>query len=59
MAFELNGREDLQDVPRNGRPSTSRNADPVANVREMVTRDRQWTVRMMAAELNISKEAIR
>jgi transposase len=33
------GREDLQDDPRSGRPSTSRNADTIANVREMVTRD--------------------
>jgi transposase len=29
------GREDLQDNPRSGRPSTSRNADIIANVREM------------------------
>jgi hypothetical protein len=34
------GREDLQDDPRSGRPSTSRNADTIANVSEMVTRDR-------------------
>jgi transposase len=33
------GREDLQDDPRSGRPSTSRNADTIANVREMVTWD--------------------
>jgi transposase len=34
------GREDLQDDPRCGRPLTSRNADTIANVRKMVTRDR-------------------
>jgi transposase len=33
------GREDLQDDPRSGRPSTSRHADKIADVREMVTRD--------------------
>jgi hypothetical protein len=37
------GRKDLQDDPRSGRPSTSRNADTIANVREMVTRDRRLT----------------
>jgi hypothetical protein len=31
------GREGLQDDPRNGRSSTSRNAGTVANVREVVT----------------------
>jgi transposase len=30
-------REDLQGEPRTGRPSTSRNADIIANVRELVT----------------------
>jgi transposase len=30
-------REDLQDDPRSGRPSTPRNADTIANVRELVT----------------------
>jgi transposase len=32
-------REDLQDDPRSGRPSTSRNADTMANICEIVTRD--------------------
>jgi transposase len=31
------GREDLQDDSRSGRPSTSRNADTVVNVLEMST----------------------
>jgi transposase len=31
------GCEDLQDVPRSGRSSTSRNADTIANAREMLT----------------------
>jgi transposase len=31
------GREDLQDDPRRGRASTSRNADTIANVPETVT----------------------
>jgi hypothetical protein len=40
------GREDLQDDPRSGRPSASRNLDTVANIREMVTRGRQWALRI-------------
>jgi transposase len=53
------GREDLQDDPRSGRPSTFRNADTIANVREMVTRDRRLILRMMLDELNIIKETTR
>jgi hypothetical protein len=50
------GREDLQDDPRSGRPSTSRNADTTADVREMVTGDRRLTLRMMSDELRTNKE---
>jgi hypothetical protein len=49
-------REDLQGDPRSGRPSTSLNADIIADVREMLTRDRRWALRRMADELNINKE---
>jgi hypothetical protein len=35
------GREDLQDYPRSEGTSTSRNADTIADVHEMVTRDRR------------------
>jgi hypothetical protein len=52
------GRMDLEDDPRSGRPLSSRNADTVANIREMMTRDRRCTLRMMSDELNINKEAI-
>jgi hypothetical protein len=53
------GHEDLQDDPRSGRPSTARNADTIANVREMVTPDSRLSLRMMSDELNINKETIR
>jgi histone-lysine N-methyltransferase SETMAR len=53
------GREDPQVDPRSGRPSTTRNADTIANVRQMVTRDRPLTLRMMSDKLNINKETIR
>jgi hypothetical protein len=47
------GREGLQDYPRSGRPSTSRNADTIKNVHG------RWALRMILDELNISKEMIR
>jgi hypothetical protein len=53
------GREDLQDDPRSGRPSTARNANTIANVREMMTQDRRLSLRMMSDELNINKKTIR
>jgi hypothetical protein len=56
---DLKTGEHLQDDPRSGRPSTSRNADTIANVREMVTRDRRLILRMMLDELNINKETTR
>jgi transposase len=46
------GREDLQGDPKSRRPSTSRNADTIANVREMAIRDRRCILRMMSDELN-------
>jgi hypothetical protein len=64
MTFEWNkrlkdGSEYLQSDPRSRSPSDSLNADTIANVREMVTRDRRWALRMVADELNINKEVIR
>jgi hypothetical protein len=46
------GREDLQDDPRSGRPTASRNG------REVVTRERRWALGMMADEVNSSEETI-
>jgi hypothetical protein len=55
-AFEWFKRfKDWRDDPRSGRLSTSRNADIIVNVREMVTRDRRLTLRMMSDELNINR----
>jgi histone-lysine N-methyltransferase SETMAR len=55
----FNGRrEDLQHDPRSGRPSTSQNADTIANVREIVTRDRRLTLRIISDESNINKKTI-
>jgi hypothetical protein len=43
---------------KDGRPSTSRNADIIENVHEIVTWDHRLTIRMMLDELNINKEMI-
>jgi hypothetical protein len=53
------GREYLQDDTIGGRPSTSGHADTIANIREVMTRDRRLTLRMTWDEFNISKETIR
>jgi hypothetical protein len=45
----------FQDDPRSRLPSASQNTDTVGDVREMVTRDRQWALWMMADKLNITK----
>jgi hypothetical protein len=51
-------REDLQDDPKSGRPSASRNVDAIANMREVTIREHRWGVRMMTVELNSKKETI-
>jgi hypothetical protein len=52
-------REDLQDDPWSERASTSRNADRIANIREMVAWDRRLTLRRLSDELNFNEETIR
>ena len=42
------GREDVEDDPRSGRPITSRTNENVKRVREKVRSDRRLTVRMIA-----------
>ena len=51
-------REDVEDDPRSGRPTTSRTNENVEHVREKVPRDRRLTVRMIADELNMNSERV-
>jgi hypothetical protein len=51
-------REEFEDGPKSGRSSTSGNAATIADVREMVTRNRRWALRMMTDDLNVNKETI-
>ena len=52
------GREDVEDDPRSGRPTTSRTNKNVERVREKVRSDRRLTVRMIADKLNMNSERV-
>ena len=49
-----NGRDDLNDDPRPGRPEASNRAELVEKVREIIAIDANFTVRMLAEQLNSS-----
>ncbi|CAI6344606.1 unnamed protein product [Macrosiphum euphorbiae] len=50
----IEGREDINDDSRAGRPSTSRNVEMVAKVRKIIRSDRRMTIRELSTECNIS-----
>ena len=52
------GREDVEDDPRSGRPSTSKTEENVERVRQKVRSDRRLTVRMIANELSMNSERV-
>jgi len=51
----LEGREQVEDKPRAGRPSTSKMDDNVERVRSLVRSDRRLTLRMINSELNLNR----
>ncbi|XP_012783759.3 protein GVQW3 [Ochotona princeps] len=53
------GREDVRDDARSGRPVTHRTKENIQKVKDLVCSNRQLTVRMMAEELNLDKETVR
>ena len=53
------GQEEVENNPRSGRPSTSRTADNIERVKQMVRADRRLAVRMIAEELSINKDTVR
>jgi hypothetical protein len=62
--FELHrqfkeGREDVQDDPRSGQPKTQRTDANVDRVQTLVHSDRSLGVRVIAEELNMSRETVR
>ncbi|GBN62065.1 Putative uncharacterized protein FLJ37770 [Araneus ventricosus] len=48
------GKEDIKDEPRSGRPATSTTPDSIERVRRMLADDRRLSLRMIAEELKIS-----
>jgi len=48
------GREDVEDDPRSGRPATSRTEENVDLVHQKLHEDRHLTVRMIANELDMN-----
>lgn len=54
----LEGREEVDDEDRAGRPSTTTTADNVKWVRELLNSDRRLSVRLMADMLNIPKTQV-
>ena len=52
------GREDVEDDPKSGQPSTTKTAGNIGKVNELVRSDRRLTLCMMAEELNINHESV-
>ena len=53
------GCEDVEDDTKTGRPSTTKTADNIGKVNELVRSDRRLTVLMVAEELNVNRESVR
>ncbi len=56
-AFSV-GRSSIEDEPRSGRPSTSRNNENVDRIRDLVRSDCRLTVRMIGETLNLNRNVI-
>jgi len=53
--YFLEGREQVENEPGAGRPSTSKTFDDVERVRSLVRSDRRLTLRMISSELNVNR----
>ncbi|GBM99231.1 hypothetical protein AVEN_182337-1 [Araneus ventricosus] len=56
--FLQDGKEEVKDEPRSGRPPTSTTPDSIERVRRMLADDRRLSLRMMAEELKISLDSV-
>ena len=52
------GRENVEDNPRSGRPISSTNDQNVEVVRSVMAKDRRLRVRMIAEEKDLNKNAV-
>ena len=53
------GRKNVEDDPRSGRPISSTNDQNVEVVRVVMAKDRRLSVRMIAEETGLNKNAVR
>src|SRR5215469_12085722 len=51
----LEGREQVEDEPHTGRPSTSKTDDSVGRVWSLVRSDHRLTLRMISSELDLNR----
>ncbi|GBO17924.1 hypothetical protein AVEN_43248-1 [Araneus ventricosus] len=52
------GKKDVKDEPRSGRPPTSTTPDNIERVRRMLVDDRRLSLRMITEELKISLDSV-
>ncbi|GBM90248.1 Putative uncharacterized protein FLJ37770 [Araneus ventricosus] len=52
------GKEDVKDEPRSGRPPISTTPDNIERVRRILEEDRRLSLRMIAEELKISLDSV-
>ncbi|GBN95840.1 hypothetical protein AVEN_164390-1 [Araneus ventricosus] len=57
LSFQ-DGKEDVKDEPRSGRPPTSTTPDNIERLRRMLADDRRLSLRMIAEELKISLDSV-
>ena len=55
----VEGRKDVEDDPKLGRPCTSTTDTNIKKVRQLVCSDRRLTIRVIANELAMDKETVR
>ena len=53
------GREEVEDDPRSGRPSTTKTDKNIVRVKQTVRSDRRLTIRMIADNLDLNRESVR
>jgi hypothetical protein len=54
-----NGRKDIEDDPKSGRPTECCNDNNVENISQLLLQNRQLSLRMLADEVNIGKDTER
>ena len=52
------GREEVEDDPKTGRPSTMRKDKNIIGVKQLVQSDRRLTVRMILDELSLNRQSV-